>query len=186
MQEPADIDLFEPLAVVVKGSPVRGILVPAEIRMAITVGARAAIVRRPLCLADHRGQVDVIFYPLRLLLDVCPAVGGLAVPEVVEGHRVDVRHVGVFLDTLTHIAKPAAVAVAHNVRAVPVFTDSHRDTKAGEPAAQFAQVGRQVVTVHTVTDRLRAKLDRVHDIRCNGGATDSIVECLLGVPPLVL
>lgn len=189
VDEPADIDLLEPLAVVVKGLPVALVLVPAKIGVAVAVRALAAIVPGPRRLANHGRQADVVDDPLCLPLDVSPGVVNMAVPVVVEGHGVDVCNIRVVLDALAHVTETSVVAVAHAVGAVPVLADTDGDAKALEAAAQLAQVDGEVLAVHAVTDGLGAELDRVHNIRSNRvclGVVDGVVDGLLGLSPFVL
>lgn len=172
MQEPTNILLLEPLAIVIKGLPVLGILGNANVTLS---GIVVRLAPSPRAFRNHGGKVDVIQNPLRSLLDISPGLT-LRVVAVVEGHGVDMSKVRVGLDPTSKAGQ--TISIAQGTWTVPILTDANLDAMLLHFRAECSEVIHKVAGIHAITDGLGAPVSAVDNIWCNGGKF-GLVECVI-------
>lgn len=183
MQEPTDIFLLKPLAIIIKCFPIARVLGNAYVRLSrIVVGLAPS----PRTLRDHGRQLDMIQNPLRSLLNVCPGLA-LGIIAMIEGHGMDVGVVRVAFNAAAQIGQ--TIAVAEGTRTVPVLADARLDVVLIHPLAECPEVIDEVARVHAVANWFRAPVSAVDDVRCYGREFtfgEGVVNGLLRLLPNIL
>ena len=95
-------------------------------------------------------------------------------------------HVAIGLYLLANRTEAGSIGAAHGPRSVPILGDGNWYAIALHFGSERGQVTNKVVPVHSIADRLRAKLGAMEHIRCDGtvlGALHDTVDGGLGLLP---